>query len=185
MGDRSNSDWHLDEGKPRVDLIPVLSLIELGKVMDYGSKKYGQHNWSKHAGRWDWTQLTASALRHLYAWMMGEDNDKESGLNHLAHVLANITMLLDLQIMGRGEDDRNPVYQKSIAQYDPRVLEPNSVLDDSQYDPNEEPHELTFPQFAPEVARYWDNELARELQSTGLNVMTCDEQGCGPLETER
>jgi hypothetical protein len=44
---------------------------------------------------------------------------------------------------------------------------------------------LTFPQFAPEVARYWDNELARELQSTGLNVMTCDEQGCGPLETER
>jgi hypothetical protein len=42
--------------------------------------------------------------------MMGEDLDKESGLNHLAHALANICMLLDLQIMVKGTDDRNPVY---------------------------------------------------------------------------
>ena len=109
---RENTDWHEDAGKPRVDLIPVLSLTEVGKVMAYGAEKYGQHNWSKYAGRWAWTQLIASALRHLLAVMRGEDIDPESGLYHLAHVLANIMMLLDLQIMGKGIDDRNPVYNE-------------------------------------------------------------------------
>jgi hypothetical protein len=135
---RVNTDWHLDEGKPRVDLVPVLALIEVGKVMAYGEKKYGQHNWSKHAGRWAWTQLTASALRHLYAWMTGEDNDQESGLNHLAHVLANIMMLLDLVVLGQGDDDRNPVYKPepesdAWAEFDKRFLE--QLKKDNQYHP--------------------------------------------------
>jgi hypothetical protein len=107
---RENTDWHEDAGKSRVDLNPVLAMVELGRVMEYGSRKYGEHNWSKHADRWAWTQLIASALRHLFAWMAREDNDPESGLNHLAHALANIAMLLDLVLMSKGEDDRNPAY---------------------------------------------------------------------------
>ena len=43
--------------------------------------------------------------------MRGEDDDKESGLNHLAHATANLAMLIDLQMLGKGKDDRNPVYQ--------------------------------------------------------------------------
>jgi hypothetical protein len=78
--------------------------------MAYGAEKYGEHNWSEHAGRWAWTQLVASALRHIYAWMRGEDLDKESGLSHLAHALANLAMLLDLVLLKLGKDDRNPVY---------------------------------------------------------------------------
>jgi hypothetical protein len=42
--------------------------------------------------------------------MAREDNDPESGLNHLAHALANIAMLLDLVLMSKGQDDRNPAY---------------------------------------------------------------------------
>jgi hypothetical protein len=135
---RMDSNWHFDEGKPRVDLIPVLSLIELGKVMDYGANKYGQHNWSQYAGRWAWTQLIASCLRHLYAWMLGEDLDKESGLNHLAHALANITMLLDLQIMDKGIDDRNPVYWNAT---EPDGIEKVGFLDSA----GEPEHQLVSP----------------------------------------
>ena len=107
---RENTDYHQDSGKSRVDLIPVLATEELGRVMAYGAEKYSIHNWAKHAGRWSWSQLIASALRHIYAWMRGEDDDKESGLNHLAHAMANLAMLIDLQVLGKGEDDRNPVY---------------------------------------------------------------------------
>jgi hypothetical protein len=103
---------HLDEGKPRVDLIPVWSLLEIGRVMEYGVHKYGEHNWSKHAGRWAWTKLIGSALRHIFSWMRREDFDEESGLPHLAHAIVNLMMLLDLQSTGSGKDDRNPLYKQ-------------------------------------------------------------------------
>lgn len=104
---------HLDEGKSRVDLLPVWSLLEAGRVMQYGTVKYGEHNWSMHAGRWAWTKLIGSALRHVFAWMRREDFDKESGLPHLAHAIVNLMMLLDLQSAKKGADDRNPLYKES------------------------------------------------------------------------
>ena len=112
---RENTEYHQDAGKSRVDLIPILATEELGRVMGYGAEKYGVNNWTQHAGRWAWTQLTASALRHIYVWMRGEDNDPESGLNHLAHALANLAMLLDLVLLKQGEDDRNPVYSEGYG----------------------------------------------------------------------
>jgi hypothetical protein len=96
-------------------LIPVLALEELGKVMAYGAEKYGEHNWSEHAGRWAWTQLVASSMRHIYAWLRREDLDKESGLPHLAHAMANLAMLLDLVLLKQGKDDRNPVYPPFVG----------------------------------------------------------------------
>ncbi len=123
LNPRENSDWHFDQGKPRLDLVPMKGFIEVGKVMEYGAKKYGEHNWSKYAGRWAWTQLIASALRHIVAWMMGEDNDPESGLNHLGHANANLLMLTDLQLLKKGVDDRNPVYTDT-SDTDPVGKEP-------------------------------------------------------------
>jgi hypothetical protein len=103
---------------------------ELGRVMGYGAEKYGVNNWTQHAGRWEWTQLTASALRHIYVWMRGEDDDPESGLNHLAHALANLAMLLDLVLLKRGEDDRNPVYtEKRMTPYAGYLLD-MVIMDD-------------------------------------------------------
>jgi hypothetical protein len=161
---RMDSNWHFDEGKPRVDLIPVLSLIELGKVMDYGANKYGQHNWSQYAGRWAWTQLIASCLRHLYAWMLGEDLDKESGLNHLAHALANITMLLDLQIMDKGIDDRNPVYWNAT---EPDGIEKVGFLDSAG-----EPEHQVSPHgpeiVSPDVHRAFGRAASEEFEESQL-----------------
>jgi Domain of unknown function (DUF5664) len=92
-----------DAGKPRVDLIPADALMEIGKVFDYGAKKYFKHNWC-HG--FDWSKLLGAALRHLFAWSMGENADKESGHSHLAHAASCVLMLLSHELRKIGQDDR-------------------------------------------------------------------------------
>lgn len=98
--------FHLDSGKPRVDLLPPQALEAAGAVFEYGMSKYGHRNWEAYAEDWSWGQLLGSSLRHLYAWMRGVDLDRESGLPHLAHALTNLMMLLALVSAGQGKDDR-------------------------------------------------------------------------------
>lgn len=45
-------------------------------------------------------------MRHQAQWLDGIDLDDESSLNHLAHVAANILMLLEYQLSQTGNDDR-------------------------------------------------------------------------------
>jgi len=110
---RKDSEFHFDEGKSRIDLIPPVSLREIGFVFTYGSEKYGDRNWEKYANKWDWTQLYASALRHITAWAGGEDMDPESGLSHLSHAATNLTMLIALIELGYGVDDRTKLTSNS------------------------------------------------------------------------
>lgn len=94
---------HFDDGKPRVDLIPPHALLSIGDVFAYGATKYGDFNW--RAGM-PWLKLYASTLRHLLEWAAGRDTDKESGLPHLAHAVANILMLMDYALSRLGDDNR-------------------------------------------------------------------------------
>lgn len=90
-------------GKPRVELLPPQALMEIGKVFDFGAQKYGDYNWQKG---FKWTSVCASLLRHVYYWLAGEDNDPESGINHMAHVGANVLMLLWYILNKKGVDNR-------------------------------------------------------------------------------
>lgn len=92
-----------DAGKPRMDLLSPIALIELAKVLDYGSKKYGDNNWRKGLL---WSRVLAAALRHLMAYIGGEDKDPETGLSHLAHVAACIMFLLEYEVTHKDKDDR-------------------------------------------------------------------------------
>lgn len=94
-----------DAGKPRMDLISSLALEELGKVLDYGArvKGYGENNWRKGI---TWGRLLGATLRHLVAFMRGEDLDKESGLSHLSHAFTNVMMLIEFFQTRRDLDDR-------------------------------------------------------------------------------
>jgi len=100
---------HYDDGKVRLDLIPVGAIYALGDVLTYGSTKYGDRNWEKGI---KYSRLFASTLRHLFKWWAGEDLDKESGLPHLAHALTNIAMLICTPPIsydtGDALDDRTP-----------------------------------------------------------------------------
>jgi len=79
--------------KPGLSKVPPLPLFAIGQVMADGAAKYGHMNWRKDP-------VSAStyydaAMRHLMAWWDGQDLDPMTGLSHLAHVAANMCILLD------------------------------------------------------------------------------------------
>ena len=80
-----------NEGKLRMDLVPTSSIRSLARVLTYGAGKYAERNWESGM---NFSIPYACLLRHLTAWYDGEDLDKESGLNHLDHVMANVAMLI-------------------------------------------------------------------------------------------
>lgn len=92
------------KNKPRVDLIPPEVILEEAKVFTFGAEKYEAHSWRLGLPH---SVYYSACMRHLLAWMGGEDLDKESKINHLAHAKANLSMLLSNQLGGREElDDR-------------------------------------------------------------------------------
>ena len=92
-----------DADKPRMDLIPPEALTALGAVLAHGADRYGERNWE--AGL-DWGRITAALLRHLTAWMAGEDRDPDSGMPHSWHVLTNAAFLVAHEARGIGTDTR-------------------------------------------------------------------------------
>lgn len=93
----------LDQGKPDLTLLNPWAQAEIAKAFEFGAKKYGRYNYRKGM---KWLRIAAACLRHVNAWVWGEETDEESGLNHLAHAGACIFMLLDYIKNGLGEDDR-------------------------------------------------------------------------------
>ena len=91
------------EGKVMLHLLPPVALVEMAKVREFGASKYAP---------WDWTQgrnLTDyydAAMRHLLAWLGGEDLDPESGLPHAAHAAVNMCFLMEFRHSGAGLDNR-------------------------------------------------------------------------------
>jgi len=98
-----------NEGKVRFELVPASAEHELAKVMTFGAKKYGDLNWAQ--GLFS-SELYAAMRRHLYAWWSGEDIDPESGLPHLAHLMANAAMALALVNADKRDFDDRKVYSK-------------------------------------------------------------------------
>lgn len=78
-----------DTGKIRWDLIAWDVIEDLAKVLTYGAKIYKPNNWQKNP-KW---KYEAAYMRHYVAWLLGEDNDPQSGLPHLAHAMCNLMFL--------------------------------------------------------------------------------------------
>lgn len=99
----SDSASKFDSKKVDLSLIPEVAEVALAAAMMYGEKKYGRYNYCKGH---DASQLVAAARRHLAAWFGGEENDLESGVSHLGHVMANCLMILRQQELGTLKDNR-------------------------------------------------------------------------------
>jgi hypothetical protein len=93
-----------DAEKPRVDLLDPAALTEVAKVLTFGAKKYGEHNWTHGMA---WHRPFAALLRHAWAFWRGEDNDPETGLSHMAHACCCAMFLLNYHMLKKGSDDRN------------------------------------------------------------------------------
>tara|TARA_R100000951_G_scaffold32940_6_gene28014 strand:- start:414 stop:857 length:444 start_codon:yes stop_codon:yes gene_type:complete len=88
-----NRSLRYNNGKPDYSLIPLASMQEAAKVLEYGATKYARDNWKRPT---HWTVSFACLQRHLAAWQSGEDNDPESGRNHLGHAMCNILQMLHM-----------------------------------------------------------------------------------------
>ena len=80
-----------NNGKPDFSLLPLSTLTEVVRVLEYGAEKYERNNWLKPT---NWEVSFGCLMRHMSAWQAGEDNDPESGRSHLAHAACNILQML-------------------------------------------------------------------------------------------
>ena len=92
-----------NEGKVKVELVPPRWVLALAEVLTKGAEKYAERNWEKGM---EWSKCYSSAQRHLLAFWDGEDNDKETGLPHVAHAAWNCLALLTYSEQQPGLDDR-------------------------------------------------------------------------------
>lgn len=91
----------------RLGLIDPLALEELGKVAEFGARKYAKWNYLKG---FDHSLAVDAAFRHLLRHQAGETFDPESGLRHTAHLGWQGLCLTSFGIRGIGEDDRPPLW---------------------------------------------------------------------------
>ena len=80
-----------DSGKLPWSLLPSDAVEEVVKVLGYGAKRYTERNWEKGVL---YSRVFDAMMRHSWAWFRGENNDKDSGITHLAHAVCDGLFLL-------------------------------------------------------------------------------------------
>jgi hypothetical protein len=94
-----------DDGKIRMELLPMDALVEVARVLTHGAKKYAPNNWQEVPEAKE--RYTGALLRHLAAWRCGERIDGESGddrLRHIAQVACNALFLLWGELQAEKEE---------------------------------------------------------------------------------
>lgn len=88
LADRHNS------GKSPLSMILEArhALNGMASVLEFGASKYSRGNWHKGLPHAD---ICDSMLRHISAYLSGEDNDPESGRPHVDHIFTNAMFLAE------------------------------------------------------------------------------------------
>lgn len=92
--------------KPPLGLVPSTAIVYLSMAMGLGAAKYGPYNWRDE--KVSSMVYINAAERHLRSWLDGEDTDPESGVSHIAHVMACCAIILDAETVGNLIDNRPP-----------------------------------------------------------------------------
>jgi hypothetical protein len=93
-----------DDGKPPLASLPPAGIRAAALVQAYGKAKYGDdENYRKGM---EAKRQMSCALRHIYAWLDGEDLDPESKQSHLAHGACRLLFALQNIHDGTLIDDR-------------------------------------------------------------------------------
>lgn len=100
----SNLAERFNDNKIKWSLVSWKALEPMVKVLMFGANKYSPNNWQKGL---KYSEISESLQRHLYYFMEGEDDDPESKLSHLGHILCNAMFLSWMFIFRKDLDDRN------------------------------------------------------------------------------
>ncbi len=91
-------------GKIKWSLVSWSALVPMVKVLEFGAKKYAANQWKQGLS---WVEVSESLQRHLYAFLEGEDDDRESKLHHVGHILCNAMFLSYMFLFRKDLDDRH------------------------------------------------------------------------------
>ena len=98
-----NTGLRYNSNKLRWSLVDFDALEDMVRVLEFGAKKYSDNNWKKGLKT---SEIFESIMRHLTAYMRGEDIDIESGLSHTGHILCNAMFLAYMQKFKKECDTR-------------------------------------------------------------------------------
>ena len=79
-----------DNGKLQWSLMPFEQLEDTVRVLMKGAEKYSRDNWKKGD---DVNRYKDALMRHVTAYIKGEERDPEDNLPHLAHAICNCLFL--------------------------------------------------------------------------------------------
>jgi hypothetical protein len=99
----ANLGVKFDQDKLQWDLFPFDLAEDELRVWMFGAKKYTAHNWRKGMPM---SRGFNALMRHLTAYMNGEDTDPESGESHLAHAACCLKMMQHTEKHHKELDDR-------------------------------------------------------------------------------
>lgn len=120
-----------DKQKPNMALLAPLGIVEEAKGMTYGASKYSQYNWREGILV---TRYLAAALRHIFAFIGGENLDPESGVSHLGHAKCNLGMAIQTLADRPDLDDRykGTVFVATKSDITAASLENEGILKDRE-----------------------------------------------------
>lgn len=78
---------------PILSVVPASSILGEAEAMRDGAAKYGPMNWRTQKIQ-AMTYVDAN-LRHVFAWVDGEELASDSGVHHLKHAKATLGILID------------------------------------------------------------------------------------------
>ena len=81
-----------DNAKPPLAWLPPEGMRAVARVQAYGHRKYKDFN--NYRKGMEVSRNCSCAMRHIMAYMDGEDFDRESGESHLAHAACRMMFIL-------------------------------------------------------------------------------------------
>ena len=108
MSEEKAKAMRFNKNKLSWSLVDFESMESMVEVLMFGAKKYERHNWKSGL---DVDEVCESLARDLFAFMNGEDKDKESGLSHIGHIQCN-SMFLSYMMKHKPELDKRYINPK-------------------------------------------------------------------------
>lgn len=102
----------------RFSLIPADFLWALAEHYGRGARKYEDRNWERG---YKWSLTLDAHERHLKQWLLGEDNDEETGSSHLVAAAWHLVALWWFHRHNRGTDDIRSSATLSASEVPPSV----------------------------------------------------------------
>ena len=90
--------------KAPLHLVPPSATHYLALAFKDGAAKYGPYNWRDKTV--SSSVYIGAVKRHIDAWWDGEDLSTDANVEHLAHAMACLAIILDAKSVGKLNDDR-------------------------------------------------------------------------------